>query len=45
VFGAILSGSVAETIGTPWAIGGAAAVMLAYSYGALERRPELRNIE
>jgi MFS family permease len=45
VFGAILSGSIAQTIGTTWAIGGAAAVMLAYSYAAFQRRSELRNIE
>ncbi len=43
VVGSALSGTVARSVGTSWAIGGAATLMLAYSLWAF-RRPELRAI-
>jgi MFS family permease len=42
VLGSALSGTVARTVGTSWAIGGGAAIMLVYTYYAFERRAELR---
>jgi MFS family permease len=45
VFGATLSGSIAHAVGTSWAIGGTASVMLAYAYWSIRRHPELRDIE
>ncbi|HMA24019.1 MAG: MFS transporter [Gemmatimonas sp.] len=44
VLGSVLAGSVAHAIGVSWAIGGGAAIMLAYAYWAFERRPELRAV-
>jgi MFS family permease len=41
VFGSIFAGSVAHAIGTSWAIGGGAVIMLLYAYQAFVRRPEL----
>jgi MFS family permease len=45
VFGATMSGSIAHAVGTSWAIGGTASVMLAFAYWSFRRRPELRSIE
>ncbi len=42
--GSFIAGSVAHVIGVSWAIGGGALIMLAYSYWAFERKPELRNV-
>src|SRR5439155_6354933 len=44
VLGSLLSGSIAHAVGTSWAIGGGAVIMLVYAYYAFERRPELRSI-
>ena len=45
VLGSVLAGSIAHAIGVSWAIGGGAAIMLAYAYWAFERRPELRAVQ
>ena len=39
-----IAGSVAHVIGVSWAIGGGALIMLAYSYWAFERKPELQEL-
>jgi MFS family permease len=44
VFGSFMAGSLAESLGVTVAIGGTAAVMLAYSWYAFFRRPELRTL-
>lgn len=44
VLGALTAGTVAEAIGVSWAIGGAAAILLAYAYVAFHRRPELKSL-
>jgi MFS family permease len=44
VVGSVLAGSVAHAIGTSWAIGGGAVIMLLYAYQAFIRRPELRAV-
>jgi MFS family permease len=44
VFGSFLAGSLAESFGVTVAIGGTALVMLAYSWYAFFRRPELRRL-
>jgi MFS family permease len=44
VFGSFAAGALAESFGVPVAIGGTAAVMLAYSWYAFFRRPELRAL-
>ncbi len=44
VVGSFVAGSVAHVIGVSWAIGGGAVIMLAYSYWAFERKPELRGV-
>jgi len=44
VVGSVLAGSVAHAIGTSWAIGGGAVIMLLYAYQAFVRRPELRAV-
>jgi MFS family permease len=44
VLGSFIAGSVAHVIGVSWAIGGGAVIMLAYSYWAFERKPELRGV-
>ncbi len=41
VLGSFAAGAVARVFGVDWAIGGAAAVMLAYAVHAYRRRPEL----
>lgn len=43
VVGSFLAGSIAHLIGVAWAIGGGAAVLLAYSYVVFERRTTLRE--
>ena len=43
VLGSLLAGSVAHAIGVAWAIGGGAAIMLAYGFFVFERRPDLRS--
>jgi MFS family permease len=45
VLGSVLAGSVAHAIGVSWSIGGAALIMLAYTYYAFGRRPELRAVQ
>ena len=42
VVGSASSGAIANVVGTSWAIGGSAVVMLCYAYYAFNRRPELR---
>jgi MFS family permease len=44
VVGAFVAGSVARAVGVDWAIGGAAAVMLAYTAWGFYRYPELRRL-
>jgi len=44
VVGSFVAGSVAHAVGTSWAIGGGAVIMLVYSYQAFIRRPELRAV-
>jgi MFS family permease len=44
VFGSFLAGSLAESFGVTVAIGGTALIMLAYSWHAFFRRPELRAL-
>jgi MFS family permease len=44
VIGSFIAGSVAHVIGTPWAIGGGAAILLVYSYVAFERGDALRDV-
>ena len=44
VVGSLLAGSIAHAIGTSWAIGSGAVVMLGFAYYALELRPELRGV-
>jgi MFS family permease len=44
VVGSVLAGTVAHAIGTSWAIGGGAVIMLLYAYQAFVRRPELRAV-
>lgn len=44
VIGSFIAGSVAHVIGTSWAIGGGAAILLAYSYIAFERETTLRDV-
>jgi MFS family permease len=44
VFGSFVAGSLAESFGVTAAIGGTAAVMLAYAWYAFLRRPELRAL-
>jgi MFS family permease len=44
VIGSLVAGSVAHLIGVSWAIGGGAAIMLAYSYWVFEHKPELRAV-
>ncbi len=44
VLGSFAAGTVAGVVGAPWAIGGAAAIMLVFAYAALVRRPELRTL-
>lgn len=44
VVGSLFAGSVAHVIGTSWAIGGGAVVMLLFAYYALERRTDLRGV-
>ncbi len=44
VIGSFIAGSVAHVIGTPWAIGGGAAILLVYSYFAFERGNALRDV-
>jgi MFS family permease len=44
VLGALTAGTVANTIGVSWAIGGAAAILLIYAYIAFDRRPELKSL-
>jgi MFS family permease len=45
VIGSMSAGTIAHAVGTSWAIGGTAFIMLLYAYYAFERRPELRNIQ
>lgn len=45
VIGSATSGTVAHAVGSAWAIGGGAFIMLAYTYHAFERRPELRSVQ
>ena len=42
VVGAIVAGAIASAFGAPWAIGGAAAAMLAYAVFVFARYPEAR---
>jgi predicted MFS family arabinose efflux permease len=44
VVGSFVAGTVANAVGVDWAIGGAAAVMLAYAYYAFSRSPEIRRL-
>ncbi|MFL5578021.1 MAG: MFS transporter [Gemmatimonadaceae bacterium] len=44
VVGAFVAGSVARVVGVDWAIGGGAAIMLAYTVWAFFRFPELREL-
>ncbi|HVX40948.1 MAG TPA: MFS transporter [Gemmatimonadaceae bacterium] len=44
VLGSFVGGAVAGVTGAPWAIGGAAVIMLVFAYAALVRRPELRTL-
>jgi MFS family permease len=44
VVGSFIAGSVANAVGVDWAIGGAAAVMLAYAYYAFSTSPEIRRL-
>lgn len=44
VIGSALAGTVAHAVGTSWAIGGAAFIMLAYAWHAFVRRPDLRDV-
>src|SRR4051812_29238661 len=44
VFGSFFGGSLAESLGVTTAIGGTAAIMLAYAWYAFFRRPELRAL-
>lgn len=44
VLGAFAAGAVARLVGVDWAIGGAAAIMLAYALLAYRRRPELTRL-
>jgi MFS family permease len=44
VFGSFTAGWLAESLGVTVAIGGTATVMLAYSWYAFFRRPELRAL-
>ncbi len=44
VVGSFLAGSVAHVVGTSWAIGGGAAILLVYSYFAFERETTLRDV-
>jgi MFS family permease len=44
VFGSFFAGSLAESLGVTAAIGGTAAVMLAYTWYAFVRRPDLRAL-
>ena len=42
--GSFLGGTIAEHLGVAWAIGGTAAIILAYCTWAFRRHPELRSI-
>ena len=44
VLGSLVAGSIAHVIGVSWAIGGAAGIMLAYTYFIFTRRPELKAL-
>lgn len=44
VVGSFVAGSVANAVGVDWAIGGAAAVMLAYASYAFQRSPAIRGL-
>jgi MFS family permease len=44
VVGSFVAGSVANAVGVDWAIGGAAAVMLAYAYYAFSKSPVIRRL-
>ena len=44
VLGSLVAGTIAHTFGVSFAIGGAAAIMLAYAYFAFYRRLELRAL-
>jgi MFS family permease len=44
VIGSLVSGSVAHAVGVSWAIGGAATIMLVYTYWGFQRRPELKKL-
>ena len=44
VVGSASSGTIARVVGTSWAIGGCAAMMLVYAHYAFFRRPELRSL-
>jgi MFS family permease len=44
VVGSFVAGTVANAVGVDWAIGGAAAVMLAYAYYAFSKSPEIRRL-
>ncbi len=44
VVGSFVAGSVANAVGVDWAIGGAAAIMLAYAYYAFSMSPEIRRL-
>lgn len=44
VVGAFVAGAVARVVGVDWAIGGAAGIMLLYTWNAYSRYPELRRM-
>jgi MFS family permease len=44
VVGSLIAGSVAHAVGVSWAIGGGAAILLAYAYVAFARRTELKSL-
>jgi len=44
VVGAFLGGAVARALGVDWAIGGGAALMLAYALWVFTRHPEIATL-